>query len=215
MPKTPDNGARAALAVTACALLVFAGSGAASQSAAPPAAPDFVVINQIDSTQTVESADLPLLLTKAKRVEHALVRRVLFITATLRLTQPPAPLLADAAQSAPPPPKQTCRWTYRAFLQREICFVSMSGLTSCTQPEVISLPDTAEGDAPISDAPQQGVCNDIFRPAMNARIPMTTALLSRSKALFAADQKTKVDAQFKAAGVRVTADVAAPVRAAK
>jgi hypothetical protein len=201
--------ARTGLAITASAILVFAGSGAASQSAVPPAAPDFVVINRIDSTQTVQTADLPMLLTKAKRVEQAMVRRVLFISASLRLTEPTAPPRPDAAQPEPPPPKQACRWSYRAFMQREICFVSMSGLTSCTQPEVLSLADVAEGDAPISDAPQQGVCNDIFRPAVNARISMATSLLSRSKALFAADQKAKVEAQFKAAGVRVTADVAA------
>jgi hypothetical protein len=92
-------------------------------------------------------------------------------------------------------------------MQREICFVSMSGLSSCTQPESLTLPDAAEGDAPISDAPQQNVCSDIFRPAVNARIRLTSSLLSRSKALFADDQKSKVEAQFKAAGVRVAADV--------
>jgi len=210
------TGARAGLALTASAILAFAGSDAASQATPPaaPAAPDFVVVNRIDSTQTVDTADLPLVLTKAKRVEHAVVRRVLFITAALRLTQPVAPV-PDPAQPAPPPPQQTCRWTYRAFMQREICFVSMSGLSSCTQPESLTLPDTAEGDAPISDAPQQNVCSDIFRPAVNARIRLTSSLLSRSKDLFAADQKDKVEAQFKAAGVRVAADVPAAAPRAK
>jgi hypothetical protein len=210
-------GARTGLALAASAILIFAGSDAASQATPPPepAAPDFVVVNRIDSTQTVETADLPLILTKAKRVEHAVVRRVLFITAALRLTQPAQPLPDPAQPAPPPPPQQTCRWTYRAFMQREICFVSMSGLSSCTQPESLTLPDTAEGDAPISDAPQQNVCSDIFRPAVNARIRMTSSLLSRGKDLFAADQKEKVEAQFKAAGVRVAADVAGAARPAK
>jgi hypothetical protein len=202
-------------------LLAFAGSDAVSQAEPPTAAPrppaeDFTVVGRIDNTQTVEAADLRLLLTKAKREEHAVVRRLLFIAATLRLTEPVAAAPVEAASSAPPateavegaPPKQTCRWTYRAFLQRQICFVSMTGLSSCTQPEIVALPDTAEGDAPISDAPQQAVCNDIFRPAVNARIRLTTALLSRSKDLFAADQATKVEPQFRSAGVKVTPDTA-------
>ena len=153
-----------------------------------------------------------LVLTKARREEHAVVRRLLFIAATLRLTEPLPPpddkaaaSGAAPAETAPegPPPKQTCRWTYRAFLQRQICFTSMTGLSSCTQPEIVALPDSAEGDAPLSDAPQQNVCNDIFRPAVNARIRLSTALLSRSKDLFASDQSAKVDPQFKAAGVKV------------
>ncbi len=208
------------VALTAATLLALAGSAAVSQPPPPTAAPrppaeDFTVVSRIDNTQTVEAVDLPLALTKAKREEHALVRRLLFISATLRLTQPitPAePEPAPAASSAPPeteapegpPPQQTCRWTYRAFMQRQICFVSMTGLSSCTQPEIIALPDVAEGDAPISDAPQQNVCNDIFRPAVNARIRLSSSLLARSKDLFAADQSGKVDPIFKAAGVVAT-----------
>lgn len=216
---------RLRLAASAAVLLALAGSDAVSQTGAlPTAAPrppaeDFTVISRIDNTQTVEAADLRLVLTKAKREEHAVVRRLLFISATLRLTEPVAPAAPEPpASSAPPaaepaegpPPKQTCRWTYRAFLQRQICFTSMTGLSSCTQPEIISLPDVAEGDAPISDAPQQQVCNDIFRPAVNARIRLSSSLLARSKDLFAADQDTKVDAQFKAAGVRVAPDATPP-----
>jgi hypothetical protein len=197
---------RRSAAPALCALLALAGSNAASQSV-PPAPDPFTVISRIDNTQSVESADLKLLLTKARREEHAVVRRLLFIAATLRLTEPVA--APPAAPSDAPPPKQTCRWSYRAFLQRQICFVSMTGLSSCTQPELIALPDTAEGDALISDAPQQGVCNDIFRPAVNARIRLTSSLLSRSKDLFAADQQTKVDPQFKAASVTVVLEGAA------
>ena len=205
-------------------LAAFAATDAVSQAPLPSAAPrptadDFTVVSRFDNTQTVDSADLKLVLTKAKREEHAVVRRLLFIAATLRLTEPlPPPDAASiaapepAASSQPPEaeagpaPKQTCRWTYRAFMQRQICFTSMTGLSSCTQPEIIALPDTAEGDAPISDAPQQGTCNDIFRPAVNARIRLSSALLSRSKDLFAEDQQAKIDPQFKAAGVKATVE---------
>jgi hypothetical protein len=188
----------------AAALLIFAGSDAASQSGAPAAA-DYVVVSRIDNTQTVEASDLPLVLTKAGREEHAVVRRLIFIIATLRLTEPAAAPAADTPASNSPAadaaPAQTCRWSYKSFLQRQVCFTSMTGLSGCTQPEVVSLPDEASGDAPLSQGPQTGVCNDIFRPAVNARIKLSSSLLSRSKDLFAADQRTKVAPLFKASGV--------------
>jgi hypothetical protein len=212
-----SHGIASAIGLALVALIV---SDATSQPSAPPAVPlrltdDFTVVSRIDNTQTVEAVDQKLLLTKARREEHAVVRRLLFISATLRLTEPldsgdPAPSSQPASSQTPaasgaepeaPPAKQTCRWTYRAFLQRQICFISMSGLSSCTQPEIVSLPEEASGDAPLTKAPQQDACNDIFRPAVTARIRLTTALLSRSKDLYAADQQTKIDPMFKAAGV--------------
>jgi hypothetical protein len=217
------TGARTGSALAASALLLLAGSDAASQSGAPSPpgnAADLVVVSRIDNTQTVEAADLPLVLTKAGREEHAVVRRLIFIIATLRLTEAAAPVLevpvsdarATDAQVADAPPEQTCRWSYKSFLQRQICFTSMTGLSSCTQPEVTGLPDEANGDAPLSQGPQTGVCNDIFRPAVNARIKLSSSLLSRSKELFAADQRSKVAPLFKASGVTARPE-AAPVAA--
>jgi hypothetical protein len=197
---------RGALSIAATALMAFAAGRADSQSttqfttAPPPAAPqaaDFVVVSRIDNTQTVETGDTQLLLTKGKQVEHALVRRFIFITATLRTTEP-----AVTPEGTAPAP-QSCRFAYRSFLQRQICFTSMSGLTSCTQPEINPLPDQTEGDAPAPANAQPGFCSDVFRPATTARVRLSSSLLSNAKALFAADQASKVDPMFKAAGVSV------------
>jgi hypothetical protein len=196
----------------AAGLLALLGSNALGQSgAAPPAAvsaspDDFTVISRSDTTQLVQADDLKLALTKAKRDEHALVRRLIFISAVLRLTEP-------VAQAGDSPPVQTCRWAYRSFLQRQICFTSMTGLLSCTEQEITPLPDETHGDAPVPAGAPTGACNDVFRPAVTARVRLTTQLLSRAKELFASDQKARVDPLFKAAGV--TARPEAPAAAAK
>jgi hypothetical protein len=188
---------RGRLAIVAAMLLAFTATHADSQSGAAPAAPApaFTVVSRVDNTQTVETGDMRLVLTKGKREEHALVRRFIFITATLRLTEPALPPEGDAA------PAQTCRFAYRAFLQRQICFTSMTGLSSCTQPEIESLPDEASGEAPAPANAQPGFCNDVFRPATTVRVRLSSSLLSNAKALFAADQKGKVEPMLKASGV--------------
>ncbi len=190
---------RQTLAIAAAVLTALIGSNALGQSSAtPPSDPaaDFTVIARSDTTQLVESNDLKLALSKAKRDEHALVRRLIFISAALRLTEP-------AAVTGDGPPPQTCRWAYRSFLQRQICFTSMTGLLSCTEQEVTPLPDETHGDAPVPANSPPGACNDVFRPAVNARVRLTTQLLGRAKALYASDQLAKVDPLFKAAGVTV------------
>ena len=195
------------------ALLAFAGSSAVGQapSATQPAtippdtATDTVVLSRTDNTQAVEASDQRLLLTKLKREEHALVRRLIFITASLRLTEPAA-TVGDA------PPPQTCHWEYRSFLQRQLCFTSMSGLLACTQPEVTPLPDEAHGQAAAPANAAVGFCNDVFRPALNARVRLAGTLRDRSADLFAADQKAKVDPVFKAAGLTVTPEATAPAK---
>ena len=194
---------RGALAIGALALLAFA-TRADSQAPPAPPGPAFTVVSRVDNTQTVETGDMRLVLTKGAREEHALVRRFIFVTATLRLTEPATPPEGDAA------PVQTCRFAYRAFLQRQICFTSMSGLSSCTQPEIEPLPDEASGEAPAPANAQAGFCNDVFRPAATVRVRLSSSLLSNAKALFAADQKGKVEPMLKAAGVTARIDDVPP-----
>ncbi len=191
---------RSVLAIGAVMLLALA-SRADSQPGAPPA-PAVTVVSRVDNTQTVETGDMRLVLTKGKLQEHALVRRFIFVTATLRLTVPATPPEGDA------PPAQTCRFAYRAFLQRQICFTSMSGLSSCTQPEIEPLPDEASGEAPAPANAQPGFCNDVFRPAATARVRLSSSLLSNAKTLFAADQAGKVEPMLKASGVTARIETA-------
>jgi hypothetical protein len=187
--------------VAALALLAFVSdaSGQAptpSQAVPPDTQTDTVVLSQTANTQTVQASDLRLLLSKAGLREHALIRRLIFISASLELTQP-------AAWKGQGPAPQTCHWAYKSFLQRQQCFVSLSGALACTEPEVIVLPEEAEGEAPPPENAQVGFCSDVFRPAVTDRARLTARLADRAAELFAADQQTRVEPAFKAAGLTV------------
>jgi hypothetical protein len=157
-----------------------------------PAGPaPFVVLSRDDGSEIVTSLDLPLVLAKGGRNEDVLVRRALFITASITVVRPAG--AADAASDG-------YRWRYEAFLQRQICFTSMTGLFSCTLAQVESLPDKATGEAPlpatVSGAP-------VFSEADSAKRSLTEGLRARAGALFEADRRANVDPVFKAAGVAV------------
>ncbi len=189
--------------LAAFALLAFV-SDASGQAPAPPAptppgqtaAPADTVVSRTDNTQPVLSSDLKLILSKQKREEHAIIRRLIFIAASLRLTEP-------TGWTGDEPAPQTCRFEFRSFLQRQQCFVSMTGALACGQAEVIPLPDEAHGDAPPPEKAAAGFCNDAFRPAISARVRLTGRLADRAAELFATDQKEKVEPVFKAAGLAV------------
>ncbi len=199
------------IVIAALALLAIVSDASGQAPAAPsppsPATPpdtttDTVELSRTDNTQAVEAGDLRLVLSKTKRAEHAIVRRLIFIAAHLRLTQP-------AAWVGDGPAPQTCRWEYKSYLQRQQCFISVSGVLACTEAEVTLLPEAAQGDAPAPANAAVGFCNDVFRPAVNARVRLSGQLRDRAADLFAADQKAKVDPQFKAAGLTVRPDTPA------
>jgi len=194
-----------ALAALACLAFVSDAAGQAPASPAPAVVPpdtvvDTVELSRTDNTQAVEASDLRLVLSKAKREEHAIIRRLIFIMGSLRLTQP-------AAWAGEGPAPQTCSWNYKSFLQRQQCFVSMSGVLACTQAEVTPLPEEAHGEAPAPDKAAVGFCNDVFRPAANARVRLSGLLRDRAADLFAADQNAKVQPLFEAAGLTARPDL--------
>jgi hypothetical protein len=157
--------------------------------AKPPS--EFVVLSRDDSSEIVTSLDLPLVLVKGGRSEDVLVRRALFITASVTVVRP---VTSDAAVVLP----DGYRWRYEAFLQRQICFTSMTGLFSCTLAQVESLPDKATGEAPL---PAAGA--GTFSEAEAAKRKLTEGLRVRAGALFEADRRANVDPVFKAAGAAV------------
>lgn len=167
-----------------------------SAPAKPPA--EFLVLSRDDGSEIVTSLDLPLVLVKGGRSEDVLVRRALFITASVTVVRPAA--AQDAASDS-------YRWRYEAFLQRQICFTSMTGLFACTLAQVESLPDKATGEAPL---PTAGA--GTFPEAAAAKLRLTEGLRVRAGALFDADRRANVDPVFKAAGAVVPK--AAPRRSA-
>jgi hypothetical protein len=177
---------------------------------APPAktGADFVVLSRDDHNDIVTTQDLPLVLMKAGRTEQALVRQALFISASVMVTRP----TGAAANTATP---DSYRWTYEGFMQRQLCFTSMTGQFSCTVPELTALPNVEKGEAPVlpilASNGAGGADDDPFPAATAAQDKLAAALKARSTVLFEQEKRLKVDPILKASGVTATlAGPAAP-----
>lgn len=134
----------------------------------------------------VASSDQPFVLTKGSQREQALVRQAIFVTSQVSVTRPATEGLVT----------ESYRWTHLAFLQRQVCFGSISGLFACTEPVVQTLPDAERGEAPVPLAePDAAPLSDA------ARRRLADSLRPRATALFEADRRRHVDPIFKAAGV--------------
>jgi hypothetical protein len=156
------------------------------QADAPPAAspaPAEVVVARSDHTTVAANLDLPLSLAKAGRREEMVVRRVLFVNASVTQVRP-----ADGGPDR-------YRWKLASFLERDYCVRSLTGVFACSTPEVAPLPDQAEGETPLA-APGE------FRLAVVAEGTLSSTLAARSDEIFAADRQTTVDPWLKAAGVK-------------
>ncbi|RAK69103.1 hypothetical protein [Phenylobacterium kunshanense] len=168
---------------------------------APPAAvapaPAPATILRRDATEVVAASDLPLTLVKAGQREQALVRRAVFVTSTLTVTRPAGAVDTEGDRYV---------WTHQAYMQRQVCFTSITGLFACAGAEVEPLPDVERGEAPARLV-------DDFPLAEAARRRLAEGLEARAAALFEADRKTKVQPALRAAGVSVaSAAQAAPAR---
>ena len=134
----------------------------------------------------VASSDQPFVLTKGSQREQALVRQAIFVTSQVSVTRPATEGLVTESD----------RWTHLAFLQRQVCFSSISGLFACTEPVVQTLPDAERGEAPVPLAEP-----DAAPQSDAARRRLADSLRPRATALFEADRRRHVDPIFKAAGV--------------
>jgi hypothetical protein len=170
--------------------------------------PEVVVVSDKRS-DILASRDSPLPLIKGRRTEDAVLRQTIFLTSTLTVVRP-------AARGG----EQTLRWKYEPYLQRQLCFTSITGRFSCALAEVEDLMEKATGETALPPPPPAQAASDPAAPAPPApnpaaeavRTDVTAMLRSRADALFEDDRRLKLDPMLKAAGVRVRR---APVPASK
>jgi hypothetical protein len=149
------------------------------------------VVSRDTQSDVLVSTDTPLPLVKAGRTEEALLRQAIILTSTLTVVRP-------AAGAGP----EVLRWTYAPYLQRQLCFTSITGQFSCAAAEVEELADKAEGEA-LQD-PVAGQAEPAPNPtAEAARAAVSTALRVRATALFEDDRRLQLNPMLKAAGVSV------------
>jgi hypothetical protein len=163
--------------------------------------PDVVVVSRDARSDILASRDTPLPLIKGRKTEDAVLRQSIFLTSTLTVVRPAAGI-----------GEQTLRWKYEPYLQRQLCFTSITGQFSCALAEVEDLPEKATGETSLPPAPDQAAPGQTAQAqaapgpnpaAEGVRTDVTAALRARAEALFEDDRRLKLDPMLKAAGVRV------------
>ncbi|WP_374468370.1 hypothetical protein [Phenylobacterium sp.] len=152
----------------------------------PPEPPGVVVIRRQEVSEVVAASDLPRRLVKGPQAEQALIRQALFVSGAVRVTRPAADPEAPLAYA----------WSFQGFVQRQVCFTSITGLFACSEPQVEKLPDAAEGDAPLGPGEPPA-----FPLAEAAKAQLAAALKARAPAVFDADRRARIEPLFRAAGV--------------
>jgi len=163
-------------------------------ASSPPVAAQPSTVKGASATMTVAAGDTRLVLTKARRAESAMVRQQVF-------------LRYDVDRKVPDGVDQRtaqCGWRLRAYLQRSICFWSMTGLLSCTDPVSEELPTGESGAAELGQDPAASACDLNFPPAREARDRMITAVEADAQARFDEDYALNVRPQLLASGVKIT-----------
>jgi hypothetical protein len=160
----------------------------------PPAAFQPSTVKGASATMTVAASDLRLILTKSRRAESAMVRQQVFLRYDVDRKVP------DAADQR----AVQCGWRLRTYLQRSICFSSMTGLLSCTDAVTEELPTTETGTADQGLDPAASACDLGFGPAREARDRVIAALKTDAQARFDEDYALNVKPQLLASGVKIT-----------
>ena len=161
----------------------------ATATADKPADP--VVISRDTRSDVLINTDTPLFLVKGRRREDAVLRQTLFMRNSLTVVRPAASV-----------GEQVLRWTFEPYLQRQLCFTSITGLFSCAAAEIDQLDGKAEGEAALAATPEQ-VTPDPNPTAEAARIAVAADLRTRAAALFEDDRRLKLSPMLKTAGVSI------------
>ncbi len=161
------------------------------QDAQPPKPPASVqVLHAETHFVTAATRDTPLVLTKAGRVENALVRSQLYINSQVQVLAP---------ENAP----AECVWTLSSHLQRQICFTSMTGLFGCTDPAIANQADNQTGRSQIASSEDVAGCGLANPAVIDAEHRLSQVLGTASAARFDADLKLNVTPMFVRAGATV------------
>jgi hypothetical protein len=166
------------------------------QAATPPAATaPAPQPPQLSRMATVSQKARQLLLTKAKRTEAVVVHQQIFLR-TVAKPGAVAAVPAGVTVSAIP-----CAWTVETYLQRNICFYSITGLLGCTEDMTKPLTVTERGQADLT----AGMACDVSAQPIAAAEARVIASLDRTKdQVLDEDYRLAVKPQLIGTGATVT-----------
>jgi hypothetical protein len=167
------------------------------QAATPPAAtaPAAPQPPQLQRMATVLQKARQLLLTKAKRTEAVVVHQQIFLRTVVK-PGAVAAVPAGVTVSAIP-----CAWTVETYLQRNICFYSITGLLGCTEDMTKPLMATERGQA---DLPAGMACEVSAQPIAAAEARVIASLDRIKDQVLDEDYRLAVKPQLVGTGAIVT-----------
>lgn len=119
--------------------------------APPPPPPPPEIVRTESAYLQVARKDVPMVLTKDKRTENALIRYQLFVRTDVEARQ--AAAVPDAA-----PPPVFCQWVVTVYLEREPCFESISGKLACADRYTVRLEDRERGNETLPLTAEPTAC---------------------------------------------------------
>ena len=162
---------------------------APAQSAATPLPP------QLQKLAPVAQKAKPLTLAKAGRTESAVVRYQIFLRTIVKPGAAPEAPTGVTVSAIP------CVWTVESYLQRDLCFYSITGLLGCEEGATVPLQAIENGQA---DLPADTAC-EVFAKPVTAAEDRVIATLDRIKdQMFDEDYQLAIKPRLIRGGATVT-----------
>lgn len=168
----------------------------------PPNQAAPMTVSQRTENAIIASSDRPMFLVKAGHTEQATLRYILYVVGTTTV-------LRDSATSG----QDRVRWSYTPYIQRSLCFTSITGLFACSEAETIPLVEKSEGEASLTSpgphasapvsSPESGELPAEPSAADVALSKLSETLRQKAAAQFDEDNRLRVAPLLKAAGVRI------------
>ena len=136
-----------------------------------------------------------LTLTKGGRTENAVVRYQIFLRTIAKPGAVPAAPEGVAVSAIP------CVWVVESYLQRDLCFYSITGLLGCEAGATKPLQAIENGQA---DIPAETTCEVFAKPVAAAEDRVITALDRLKAQMFDEDYQLAVKPRLLKAGVTLT-----------
>lgn len=173
------------------------------QAAPPPATPPAATAPapvapqppQLQKLAPVAQKAKPLTLAKAGRTENAVVRYQIFLRTIAKPgVVPVAP--AGVTVSAIP-----CVWTVESYLQRDLCFYSITGLLGCEEGATVPLQAIENGQA---DLPADTACEVFAKPVTAAEDRVIATLDKIKDQMFDEDYQLAIKPRLIRGGATIT-----------
>lgn len=168
------------------------------QAAPPPATPPAATAPAPPTLQRlapIAQKARPLLLTKGGRTENAVVRYQIFLRTIAKPGAVPA-MPEGVTVSAIP-----CVWTVESYLQRDLCFYSITGLLGCEEGATTPLRAVENGQA---DLPTGTTCEVFAKPVAAAEDRVIATLDRIKNEMFDEDYQLVVKPRLVKGGATIT-----------